>query len=83
MVQSGTSSSALVKFSGSPQRRIHSGAASKFAVIADPSAIAKVELNECPWFKQLLKHAGNFGLGIVPFQDPQIISGLEGIIRGR
>jgi hypothetical protein len=38
-----------------------------------------VEIGEMPWFPELLKATGNFGLGLQPISNKEIIDGLQKI----
>lgn len=51
----------------------------KFVVTAGPAGIKKNDLTAFPWFKGFLKKAGNFGFGIVPITDRQMITDLEAL----
>jgi hypothetical protein len=38
-----------------------------------------IEIGNQPWFPELLKTTGNFGLGLLPISSKAIIQGLQGI----
>jgi hypothetical protein len=40
-----------------------------------------VEIGETPWFPELLKATGNFGLGLQPISNKEIIDGLQKIAQ--
>ncbi len=39
-----------------------------------------VEIGEMPWFPELLKVTGNFGLGLQPITNKTIIRGLQDVV---
>jgi hypothetical protein len=39
-----------------------------------------VEIGELPWFPELLKMTGNFGLGLLPISSKTIIQGLQKVL---